>query len=258
MPTTTKTETQTKTVLFLHAAPGTGFDPDPSATETAGVMLIAPSRPGYGEAAPLPEGRVPTFAAVAERLVPPEPVDLVVGWSSGGNHALALAALYPERVGAVVLVGAPAHDDDVAWIPDQFRSLTEAMRADPANAMAMLTEALEGTGPSPDQLAAGAADDQVLARDPAFAQRLDASLLGAFAQGPVGLATDIVAQHVSDWGFAPSDVAQPVTLVYGGDDEIVTTAHGRHWASVLPRADLRVMENAGHLVVLDAWRRLLA
>lgn len=121
----------------------------------------------------------------------------------------------------------------------------------------MLLAGLEGAQPSPDQLAAGPADDAVLAEHPDFAERLDACLTGAFAQGPIGMATDIIAQHVSDWGFDLGDVRQPVTLIYGDADPLITTEHGRHYASVLPKADLQIVEGAGHLVILEAWRRLL-
>ncbi len=246
----------TTTVLFHHPVPGSGFDPDPEATAASGVRLLAPDRPGYGSAPGLPE---PSMSAVVDAIAAglDGPVDLTVGWSGGGQYALALAARHPELVRAVAVVATPAHDDDVAWIPDQFRPLTEAMRADPGGALALVLDALQGAGPSPDLVAGGPADDAALASHPGLAGRLDAMLARAFEQGPLGMGTDLVVQHVAPWGFDPAEVTQPVTLVYGDADPLVGLDHGRHWAKVLPDATLEVVEGAGHLVLADAWPRLL-
>jgi pimeloyl-ACP methyl ester carboxylesterase len=253
----------TTTVLFHHPVPGSGFDPDPSATAAADVRLLAPHRPGYGDAPGYAAGEVPSLGATVDRIADDvraggvERLDLVVGWSGGGQYALAMAARHPDLVGAVALVATPAHDDDVRWIPEQFRPLTEAMRADPAHALAMVLEALEGSGPSPDLVAGGPADDALLAERPELAGRLDAMLAGAFAQGPLGMGTDLVAQHVSPWNLDPAAVTQPVTIVHGDADPLLTLDHARHWADVLPNADLRVVEGAGHLVVVPEWPALL-
>src|SRR5688572_2864979 len=78
-------------VLLCHAAPGSRrFDPDPAATEAAGVRLISLDRPGYGGSDPLPHDVVPTIpayasdaAAVLDHLGVTAAV--VAGWSAGGR-----------------------------------------------------------------------------------------------------------------------------------------------------------------------------
>ena len=45
----------------------------------------------------------------------------VVGWSAGGPHALALAAVAPDRVGRVALVGSMPPPDGVDELPGDVR-----------------------------------------------------------------------------------------------------------------------------------------
>ena len=232
-------------------------------TRAAKVRFVAPDQPGYGQSPPLPPEAVPSIPLVTERLVTElkdlgvEHADLVVGWSGGGHYALSLAAAHPELVGALALVGTPAPDEAVPWIPDEFRPALEAMRAEPANALGMLLAALDGTAPSPALVCGGPADDAALRANRRFARRVDQMLERAFTQGCAGMATDLVAQHLSPWGFEASDVRQPVELVYGDADPMVGLDHGRYWASALPNANLQIVEGAGHLVVRHAWNELL-
>jgi pimeloyl-ACP methyl ester carboxylesterase len=261
-PGAAEDRSMTTDVLFHHSVPGSGFDPRPRSTAACGATLHAPSRPGYGEAPPL-EGEVPTLHAVADltaaqlRAAGVEHLDLVIGWSGGGHHALALAAAHPDLVTAVALVGAPAPDEAVAWIPDEFRPAIATLRDSPTIAVEMLRQALDGTEPVVDLVCGGDADIALLGDDRELARRLDATLVAAFAQGGLGMATDLVAQHVSPWHFDAGDVTQPVTLLYGADDPIIDIAHGHHWADALPHAQLEVRADAGHLLIASAWEELL-
>ena len=55
----------------------------------------------------------------------------VVGWSAGGPHALALAAVAPERVTRVALVGSMPPPDGVAALPRDVRRLMRVARRAP-------------------------------------------------------------------------------------------------------------------------------
>ena len=126
-------------VLFLHSSPGSRvLDPDPEATAAAGVRLLTIDRPGYGASSPYAADVVPTFADSADDLdtvLAKLGIDDVgvIGWSNGGIHALALAARHPDRIRAVALVGTPASDDDVPWVPEEQRALGKVMRDDPGS-----------------------------------------------------------------------------------------------------------------------------
>ena len=255
-------------VLLCHAAPGSRrFDPDPSATHDAGVRLITVDRPGYGGSDPLPADVVPTIpalaadaAAVLDHLAIGAAV--VAGWSAGGRVAAALAAARPDLVTDLFVVATPAPDDEVPWIPAEHRAAITMMRADPVAATGQMAAVL---GPPPADpatelaaLTAGPADAAALERDPALRERVVGMLAESVRQGHAGVAADIVSYTVADWGFDPAAIGAPTTCVYGDADAIVTPAHGEWWAARIPEAAVEVVPGAGHLVIVDAWPRVLS
>lgn len=60
------------------------------------------------------------------------------------------------------------------------------------------------------------------------------------------------------WGFAPADVATHVDVWQGSDDHLVPPAWAERLRASLPDADLHVVEGAGHFVLLDHGREILA
>lgn len=256
-----------RTVLFLHAAPGSRvLDPDPWATATAGIRLVMYDRPGYGASTPLADDVVPTIAGAADDAatviaeVKARRVS-VVGWSAGGLVALALAARHPELVESVTMVCTPAHEDDVARLPEEHLDLIDTLRPNLPSALGVVAQALAPIAHSPgamlDLLGAGEVDDAVR-RSQAHGPRLLSMAQEAVRQGIAGMAADIVASSVAPWGFDPTDVDVPVGLWYGAEDELVSLEHGAYWSGVLPQAELTVVPDAGHLLPLTHWDRILA
>jgi pimeloyl-ACP methyl ester carboxylesterase len=258
-------------VVFLHAAPGSRvLDPDPDATAQAGVRLLTIDRPGYGQSSPPPDGTVPTLAGIADDVahslkslgIGPASV---VGWSAGGRVALTLAARHPSLVASVGVVGTPAPDEAVPWVPEEFRQMTPAVRADPVGALPMLAGAFAQYGVSPEaaieSVTGGPADEAVLG-DPARRAQIVAMLAEAFRPGPTGAAADVIAVNVvPDEGQLrrmAASVQAPVALFCGDADVVAGPEHGRWWEMVLSRATLNVVPDAGHLVVLTAWAQILS
>lgn len=253
-------------VVLLSSAPGSRrFDPDPAATEAAGIRLITVDRPGYGASSPLAEGTAPSWGAFADDLAHALGQigierTAVAGWSNGGLGALALAARHPALVSAVAVVGTPAPDDDVPWLPDEHRGLIHSLRPDPGSAIATLTPALAELVDDP-ALAIGSLSrcpaNEHLLEQPAVRSALETMLVEAFRPGAVGLATDIVATNVAPPGFALDDVQAPVHLFYGAEDVIVAPAHGAYYASHLANAHLETVADIGHLVLIASWAAIL-
>ena len=253
-------------VALCHPAPGSRLlDPDPAATAAAGVRLVSVDRPGYGGSTPIPDGTVPTIPAFADDMAAAldalgtGPAALV-GWSAGGRIALAVAGRRPDLARAVAVVGTPAPNDAVPWIPDAYLAQIDQLRADPGHATGVMTQAL---APTTDPaavgvLGAGPADEDALGADPSRRARLEAMLAEGFAQGAAGVAADIVSYTVADWGFDPGAVAAPTTAFYGDADEIVTPAHGEWYAGQVPGARLRTVPGEGHLVAMTRWGEVLA
>jgi len=183
-------------------------------------------------------------------------------WLYEQNVALAVTTY---QIGKLFLIGAPAPDEEVPWIDDAYRPAIAAMRAAPADAVELMVANLTAPGGGDDAagdatalLTAGRADDALLVGDVALRDRIAAMLAAAMAQGPVGVATDIVSYTVADWGFDPASIGAPTTCLYGADDLLVPPAHGEWWAVRIPAAELHVVDGAGHLVVVPAWPRVVA
>src|ERR671921_722888 len=99
-------------VFWHHGSPNIGAPPQPlfSAAERLGIRWVSYDRPGYGGATPRPERDVASAAADASAVADALGIDrfALMGHSSGGSHALACAALLPERVLGVVVVAGMA------------------------------------------------------------------------------------------------------------------------------------------------------
>ena len=120
-------------VLFLPASPGSRlFGPDPLATSELGVRLLVVDRPGHSRSSPYPDAAIPGWSAFTDDLagalewerLGPLPV---IGWSTGGIGALALADRRPDLVTSLGVVASPA--PDLAAIEVQFlRGRGESLR----------------------------------------------------------------------------------------------------------------------------------
>lgn len=251
-------------VVLFHSAPGSRrFDPDPAATAAAGVRLVTIDRAGYGRSEPFAGGTpsIPAYAndaaAVLDQLGIGEAV--LAGWSAGGRIAAALAARRPALARALLVIATPAPDEEVPWLPDEQRPAIQTMREDPVAAVTQMVGLLEGTDPAGvlAMLRATQADADSL-DDPGFRERVEAMLSEAFAQGTVGLASDMVSYTVAPWGFDPAAIQAPTTCVYGEADESVPPAHGAWWTGQIPDSELESVPDAGHLVIRQAWPLVLA
>jgi pimeloyl-ACP methyl ester carboxylesterase len=258
-------------VVFCHSAPGAAnFDPDPQQSAAQGVTMLALDRPGYGASDPVAKDEWATPGAAADDIA--EILDRlgmrsvgVAGWSAGGRVALALAARRPDLVSRAVLIATPAPDEEVAWIPPQYKAGIDALGGLPPSAVhAGLAEMLRAMQPADPYaldalgpLGTGAADAAALA-NPGSRRRLGDMLTQAWAQGPAGMAADIAGYTMRPWGFTPGEVAAKVMMFYGDADPVAGGAHGKWWLGKLPDGTLKLMPGMGHLLVIPVWARALA
>ena len=105
-------------VVFHHGSPGSGllYDRWIENAEAQGIRLLGYDRPGYGRSTPKPGRSVADAAADVLAIADALGLGRFASWgfSGGGPHALACAALLPDRCFAVVslasvapFVGAP-------------------------------------------------------------------------------------------------------------------------------------------------------
>jgi pimeloyl-ACP methyl ester carboxylesterase len=168
----------------------------------------------------------------------------VMGASGGGPHALACAALLPDRVtGAVVLAGVAPFDGTPAWFEGMAdpSGLRAAAAGRPARAQHALTEEFDESSFVDADWAALAGTWASLGRDAGRAGE----------ESPGGLIDDDVA-FASPWGADLGAITAPVLLVQGGMDRVVPPSHADRLLAAVPSAQLWLRPADGHISVLAA------
>ena len=239
------------TVFWHHGTPNIGAPPEPlfPAAAQRGIRWVSHDRPGYGGSTPQP-GRdvasaVADVAAIADALGIGR--FAVMGHSGGGPHALACAALLPERVlGAVSVAGlAPFQAEGLDWFAGMAAGSAAELHAATAGRDA-LAELLASTEFDPEQFT------------PADHAMFDGpwSWLGVVAgqalEGGLGGMVDDDLAYVAPWGFDPGRVSAPVLLLHGGADRIVPSSHAQWLAGRCRSAQLWLRPDDGHISVLGS------
>jgi pimeloyl-ACP methyl ester carboxylesterase len=257
-------------VFLLHGTPGSRIGPKPRSAilHRLGVRLICFDRPGYGESDRLPGRRVADAAADVAAIADAFGLAkfAVVGRSGGGPHALACAALLPERVtkAAVLVSVAPREAEGLDWLDGMTEwNLTEygamaqgyeriaavanaaadAVRANPASLLAKLH------GDLPDS-------DRRVVADPGIRSLLLATYAEGLRTSAHGWIDDDVAFHVP-WGFDLATVTIPVLLWHGAGDTISPVSHVRWLAEHIPDPVVVVQAGAAHFGSLDVLPDIL-
>ena len=246
-------------VLWCHGGPGSRFEGagiGPPAAE-AGYRIVGIDRPGYGASTPRP-GRsiadwVPDALAVADHLG--IATFGLVGVSTGGAYALAVAAAAPERVTGVLLSCALTDmrwEEGKALMTDGGTTLIwAAPDRDAALAVALDTFGEDGSKILQQAPAAQLpAADIAMFTDPDYLAALAPNLQAGFAQGVVGYTDDRLADGPGWGSFDVAAVACPVRVIHGGSDTIVPVAHAHHTAAVVPGAQLQVFDDLGHFSIV--------
>ena len=246
-------------LVFHNGTPGglVAFEPMTAAAAERGLRTVMYGRPGYGASTPQPGRRVADaagdVAAVLDALGAEQFVS--AGWSGGGPHALACAALLPERcLGAASIAGVAPHDagglDWLAGMAGENVAEFGAATAGEAELTAYLTaEAATLRDITGEQLVAGlgdlasAADQAVITGE--FASYLAAAFRAALTSGIAGWRDDDLA-FIADWGF-PLGAGAPVTVWQGDQDMMVPFGHGKWLAANLSPARAHLIPGAGHL-----------
>ena len=259
-----------KPVFLLHGTPGSRLGPHPRSAvlHRLGIRLISFDRPGYGESDRMEGRQVADVAADVEAIADAYGLRrfAIVGRSGGGPHALACAALLPERTTkAAVLVGlAPRGADGLDWFDGMARSnvleftaassgyegiaahtkrVADAIRADPASLIARLQAEL----PAPDR--------RVMA-DHGIRSKLAETYAEAMRTSDYGWIDDALA-FCSPWGFDPAAVTVPVLLWHGANDVFSPASHARWLADRIPTATVIVQAGAAHFGALDVLPDIL-
>ncbi|MCX7522960.1 alpha/beta hydrolase [Microbacterium sp. STN6] len=236
------------TLFWHHGTPQTGRVIEPVLRQALarGIRVVSCARPAYEGTSALPGRHVADAAADVIAVADALGVDAfaVMGASGGGPHAIACAALAPNRVfGAVVFAGVAPYSSEPGWFAGMASpgGLQAALHGRDARARyAETAEFDESSFIEPDW--------QALAGEWA---PLGEDAMRAGRAGTDGEVDDDVA-FTTAWGIDVAQVVAPVLLVQGGLDRVVPPWHASAMLAALPNAELWVRPRDGHVSVLRA------
>ncbi|MFF3327188.1 alpha/beta fold hydrolase [Streptomyces sp. NPDC002889] len=257
-------------VFLLHGTPGSRLGPAPRGMVLyqRGTQLIAYDRPGYGGSDRL-AGRSVADVAQDVRAIADE-LGLerfaVVGRSGGAPHALACAALMPDRVTRTAALVTLAPRDavgldwfegmaasnvleyttasmDPAGLTERFIMRSAEIRKDPVKLLDDLRRELTDS-------------DRMVVSDAGVRSMLLRNYQEALRTSAYGWIDDALA-FCGPWGFDPADIKGPVMLWHGEKDVFSPVGHSRWLAQRIPGATAVLEPAAAHFDALHALPRIL-
>ena len=250
-------------VLVFHGGspfPPVRWDSLDAAAAERGLRLVSYARPGYSGSTRHRGRSIADVAAdtatVLDALGAEEFV--VIGWSGGGPHALACAALLADRCRAAVsLAGvAPFEAEGLDWM--------DGMADENVEEFSTVLEGEEVLGPylaaEAEQYETVTGDDVATALAGLVSDVDMASLTGEWADmlaRALRRATDGVDGWLDDdlafakpWGFDLDAIEVPVAVWQGRQDRMVPFAHGEWLSAYVPTAHPRLFDDEGHVSLL--------
>ena len=226
-----------------------------------GIRLIGYDRAGYGASSARPGRSIGDVAADVAELLDALGVDRFATWghSGGGPHALACAALLPERcVAAATLASvAPYGVEGLDWLEGMGEANVqdfEAVLAGPeALEPVVRRDQAEMFSAGPDGLRQAMLTILSPVDQAAFTADVAEWIYAVMAEGAAkrieGFRDDNLA-CVAPWGFDPADIGVPVLLLQGVQDLMVPPSHGRWLAARIPGVEAEISDAEGHITLL--------
>ena len=258
-------------LVFHPGTPSSGlpFEPMVQAMTDRGLRSVSWSRPGYGDSTRQPDRTVADVAhdtaAVLDHLGAQRAY--VMGWSGGGPHAIACAALLPDRVigTSTIAAVAPWPAEGLDWLDgmgqeniDEFNATLAGPESHRASLDALWPTFRDVT---PDALAEAFGDlvDDVDrgAVTGELATFLAAQMHEGLRESHDGWFDDDIA-FIRPWGFDLGSIRGTVHIWQGAHDRMVPFAHGQWLAAHIPTACVHLYPEHGHLsLAVDSFPAIL-
>jgi pimeloyl-ACP methyl ester carboxylesterase len=251
-------------VLVLAGTPGSNllYEPNVRDAEERGIRLVTYERPGYGGST-RDEGRdIAACAADVAAVCDALGIERFCVWgvSGGGPHALATAALLPDRVAAAAAL-APVAPFDAEGL-DFYEGMGEQnieefgviFEGEEAHRAALERDRQELLAVSPEKLVEawttllGPADREVLTG--ALAGFFLAHVRAGIERTVDGWFDDDVA-FTRPWGFDLGSIRVPVLHWQGEQDKFVPFGHGVWLSQHIPGVESHLTPDDGHLTLIE-------
>ncbi|MFD9292878.1 alpha/beta fold hydrolase [Streptomyces sp. NPDC060030] len=257
-------------VFLLHGMPGSRLGPAPRGMVLyqRRMQLISYDRPGYGGSDRLPGRRVRDVIEDVRAIADSLGLErfAVVGRSGGAPHALACAALMPDRVtrSAALVSLAPRDAEGLDWfdgmaasnvlaysravadpdgLAESFISRSAEIRQNPARLLDDLRRELTDS-------------DRTVVNDAGIRTMLLANFREGLRTSAYGWIDDALA-FCRPWGFDPADIRCPVMLWHGVKDVFSPVGHSRWLAEQIPGATAVLEPAAAHFDALSVLPSIL-
>jgi pimeloyl-ACP methyl ester carboxylesterase len=227
-----------------------------------GLRLISYDRPGYGGSTPQPGRSIADCVGDVRAICAALGIDRLAmwGWSGGGPHALACAALLPDLVSAAASLASLAPYEAEGL--DYFAGMGQENADDTRLLLTDPEAARDKTDKDREEFLAASASDLAQAFG-SLVTPVDAAVLhggmaswlayaihDGLAPGSQGWWDDSRA-HLDPWGFELADITVPVLLLHGRQDNFVPFGHGQWLATHIPGVEARLLDNDGHLTLAE-------
>jgi pimeloyl-ACP methyl ester carboxylesterase len=251
-------------LVMHHGTPGVAMVLGPVAEAAArrGMRFVTHSRPGYRDSSPQPGRRVADAADDVTALLDAVGAHdfVTLGWSGGGPHALACAALLPDRCRAAAIIAgvAPYDAEGLDWLAGMGEENIAEFGAAATGTQALdgfLTEASAGLKDvQPADIITAFGDllstvDQA-ALSEGLADYLAESCRAAVSRGYDGWRDDDLA-FLADWGIDLRSIRVPVSIWQGDQDRMVPRDHGRWLGEHVAGATTQLVPGEGHLSLIN-------
>jgi pimeloyl-ACP methyl ester carboxylesterase len=249
-------------ILVHHGTPAAGppFSGWVQDAAARGARLVAYDRPGYGASTSSSPRTVGDASIDAASIMDALDVERFVSWgvSGGGPHALACAALLPDRVAAACSIGGVAPFDACGL--NYFRGMGEDNIVEFGLAMAGREYLAPFASSTAGEMLANLEDlaasiqtlvaepDRVALRGP-IGDWWAAGIRVSFSSGADGWVDDDLA-FCTPFGFELDSITTPILVVHGRLDRFVAISHGQWLSRAIPGAESWMLDDEAHLSLL--------